>query len=51
MQCKCNLYDSLYQLGLYQITGHNLYFYDLTEKTVFEYLFDEEEQEKVFENL
>ena len=31
--------------------GYNLYFYSLTEKTVFEFLFDEEEQEQAFEKF
>jgi len=37
--------------GLFQIMGYNLYFYSLTEKTVFEFLFDEAEQEKAFEKF
>lgn len=37
--------------GYFQIMGYNLYFYGLTNKTVFEYLFDEEEQEKAFEKF
>lgn len=52
---KCNT-NTAYMIaavswGLYQIMGYNLYFYDLTEKTVFEYLFDEAEQEKSFEKF
>lgn len=37
--------------GYYQIMGYNLYFYDLTDKTVFEYMNDDLEQEKAFENF
>jgi len=52
---KCTYYTALMiastSWGLYQIMGYNLYFYDLTEKTVFEYLFDEEEQEKAFQKF
>ena len=52
---KCNT-NTAYMIastswGLYQLMGYNLYFYDLTEKTVFEYLFDEQEQEKAFEKF
>ena len=52
---KCNT-DTAYMIastswGYFQIMGYNLYFYDLTDKTVFEYLFDETEQEKAFEKF
>ena len=52
---KCSYYTALMiastSWGLFQIMGYNLYFYSLTEKTVFDFLFDEEEQEKAFEKF
>ncbi|WP_457641464.1 N-acetylmuramidase domain-containing protein [Persephonella sp.] len=52
---KCTYYTALMiastSWGLFQIMGYNLYFYDLTDKTVFEFLFDEEEQERAFEKF
>jgi len=37
--------------GYFQIMGYNLYFYGLIEKTVFEFLFNETEQEQAFEKF
>lgn len=52
---KCSYYTALMiastSWGLFQIMGYNLYFYSLTDKTVFDFLFDEEEQEKAFEKF
>ncbi len=52
---KCNT-DTAYMIastswGYFQIMGYNLYFYGLTDKTVFEFLFDEIEQEQAFEKF
>ena len=52
---KCNT-DTAYMIastswGLFQIMGYNLYFYGLTDKTVFEFLFNEEEQGQAFEKF
>jgi len=52
---KCNT-DTAYMIastswGLFQIMGYNLYFYDLIESTVFEFLFDEKLQEKAFKKF
>ncbi len=52
---KCNT-DTAYMIastswGYFQIMGYNLYFYSLTDKTVFEFLFDETEQEQAFEKF
>ena len=52
---KCSYYTALMiastSWGLFQIMGYNLYFYGLTEKTVFDFLFDEAEQEEAFEKF
>jgi len=52
---KCTYYTALMiastSWGLYQIMGYNLYFYNLTDKTVFEFLFDQEEQDQAFQKF
>ncbi|WP_456400120.1 N-acetylmuramidase domain-containing protein [Persephonella sp.] len=52
---KCTYYTALMiastSWGLFQIMGYNLYFYNLIDTTVFDFLFNEELQEQAFKKF
>lgn len=52
---KCTYYTALMiastSWGLFQIMGYNLYFYNLIDTTVFDFLNNEELQEKAFQEF
>ncbi|HCB69334.1 MAG TPA: DUF3380 domain-containing protein [Persephonella sp.] len=52
---KCTYYTALMiastSWGYFQIMGYNLYFYNLIDTTVFEFLYNEELQEKAFQEF